>query len=50
MKEIKKALVIALFFGIGILCVFALSFRAEQIDNTANNNEYSYYEYEMSNK
>ena len=50
MKKIKKALVIALFFGIGILCVFALSSRMEQIDSNSNNNEYSYYEYEMSNK
>lgn len=50
MKRTKKALIIALFYGIGILCVFALSFRAEQIDNNSNNNEYSYYEYEMSNK
>ena len=50
MKEIKKALVIALFFGIGILCVFALSFRAEQIDNNSNYNNHSYYEYEIAHK
>jgi len=50
MNKIKKALVIALFFGIGILCVFALSFRAEQIDSNSNNNEYSYYEYEIAHK
>ena len=49
MKKIKKALVIALFFGIGILCVFALSSRAEQINNS-NNNNHSYYEYELSNQ
>lgn len=49
MERIKKALVIALFFGIGLLCVFALSLRAEQIDKQPTN-EYSYYEYEMSNK
>lgn len=50
MKRIKKALVIALFFGIGILCVFALSFRAEQIDNNSTYNDHAYYEYEISNK
>lgn len=50
MKGIKKALVIALFFGIGILCVFALSFRAEQIDRNSNYNDHSYYDYEISNK
>jgi hypothetical protein len=49
MKKIKKALIIALFFSIGLLCVFALCSRAEQIDNQPTN-EYSYYEYEMSNK
>lgn len=50
MNKLKKALIIALFYGIGILCVFALSFRARQIDSNSTYNEYSYYEYEMSNK
>lgn len=50
MKKIKKALVIALLYGIGMLCIFSLSLRANQIDNDSNYNEYSYYEYEMSNK
>ena len=50
MKKIKKALIIALFFGIGILCVFALSSRAEQIDRNSTNNNHSYYDYEISNK
>lgn len=50
MKKIKKALLIALFFGIGIACVFALSLRAEQIDNNTNYNNNSYYEYEIAHK
>lgn len=50
MNKTKKALIIALFFGIGILCVFALSSRMEQIDSNSNNNEYSYYEYEITHK
>lgn len=50
MKKIKKALGIALFFGIGIACVFALSLRAKQIDNNSTYNNHSYYDYEISNK
>lgn len=50
MEKLKKALVIALFYGIGIACVFALSLRAKQIDNNSNYNNHSYYDYEMSNK
>lgn len=50
MSKLKKALIIALFYGIGILCVFAMSCRAEQIDNNSNYNDHSYYDYEISNK
>ena len=49
MRKTKKALGIALFFGIGLLCVFALSLRAEQIDKQPTNNN-SYYEYEIAHK
>ena len=50
MSKTKKALIIALFYGIGIVCVFAICFRAKQIDNNSNYNNHSYYDYEMSNK
>lgn len=50
MKKIKKALGIALFFGIGIACVFALSLRARQIDNNSTYNDRAYYEYEISHQ
>jgi len=50
MKKIKKALIIALFYGIGIACVFAICFRAKQIDNNSNYNNHSYYEYEIAHK
>jgi surface polysaccharide O-acyltransferase-like enzyme len=49
MSKLKKALIIALFFSIGLICVFVMCSRAEQINNQPTN-EYSYYEYEMSNK
>lgn len=49
MKEIKKALVIALFFSIGLICVFVMCSRAEQINNQPTNNN-SYYEYEIAHK
>ena len=50
MSKTKKALIIALFYGIGILCLFALSLRAKQIDNNSTYNDHAYYEYELSNQ
>lgn len=49
-KIIKKALPIALFYLIGLACIFVLSLRVEQIDNNPEYNEYSYYEYEIAHK
>lgn len=49
MKKIKKALVIALFFSIGLTIIYLYSLRIQQIDNQPINN-HSYYDYEVSNK
>jgi hypothetical protein len=49
MKKIKKALVIALFFSIGLTIVYLYSLRVKQV-NDKPINQNSYYEYEMSNK
>lgn len=48
-KTIKKALIIALIYSIGIGCLFFLSWNAERVNNQ-NYSEPSYYEYEISNK
>ena len=49
MKKITKALVIALFFSIGLTIIYLYSLRIQQIDNQPTNN-HSYYDYEISNK
>ena len=46
--KLKKALTIALFYVIGLVCVLALCLRAEQVNNDPIYNEPSYYE--LSNK
>ena len=48
-KTIKKVLIIALVYSIGIGCVLALCSNAEKVNNQ-NYSEPSYYEYEISNK
>ena len=50
MKRIKKALVIALFFSIGLSLVYLYSLRIQQVDKNTNYNNHSYYDYEISNK
>ena len=49
MNKTKKALIIALFFAIGLTFVYLYSLRIEQIDKQPINN-HSYYDYEISNK
>ena len=46
-KWVKELLVVLV---IGLICVFALSLRARQIDNNSTYNDHAYYEYEMENK
>lgn len=49
MKKIKKALVIALFFSLGLTLVYLYTLRIDQINKQPINN-HSYYDYEISNK
>ena len=49
MRKIKKALVIALFFSIGLTIVYLYSLRIQQV-NDKPINQNSYYEYEIAHK
>lgn len=49
MKRIKKALIIALFFSIGLAFVYLYTLRIEQVNKQPINN-YSYYEHELSTR
>ena len=50
MKRIKKALVIALFFIVGLSLVYLYCLRIQQVDKNTNYNNHSYYEYEIAHK
>lgn len=46
-KWVKELLIVLI---IGLVCIFALSLRVQQINNNSNYNDHAYYDYEMRNK